>query len=385
VFDPDAAIERGCALHERAVAFRAQGDPLRARRACLQARSLFEKASGRSHPDVANVLLELAGSDLDLGMLADATRAVDRAMAILAPLARRMRGDIDIARLLVQALVRKGEVLVARGAYREAERPCKQAIAVAEDAIEADEDIAFALNALGVVYKYTSRFRDAELLYRRALALTVRARGRSDPSVASILHNLGGLEHARGRFARAEPYARRSVAIRERALGLNHPQVAADIAALAAILDGRGKREEAETLLRRAIAIFMDALGKEHFERATGRSVPPLHAGHTHPTQSAGRRAPDSGADLDELRDITTSSRQDQRGRDALQARPRNLSVDSWDQEPRDDGLCGPPRHPPRRGVTSMITARPSGGETNRSSTFIDQFAAIEQHVRALR
>jgi tetratricopeptide (TPR) repeat protein len=266
VFDLDSAIDRGCALHARAVALRAQGKPVGARRACLQARALFEKASGRSHPDVANVLLDLAGAYLELGKLPDAARAVDRAMAILAPLARPMRGDIDIARLRVQAFVRQSEVLVARGAYLKAERPCKQAIHVAEVEIKADEDIAFALNALGVVYKYTSRFDEAEPLYRRALALTVRARGRSDPEVASILHNLGGLEHSRGRFARGEPYARRSVAIRERALGPIHPQVAADIAALAAILDGRSKRKEAETLLRRAIDIFARTLGKDHFE-----------------------------------------------------------------------------------------------------------------------
>jgi tetratricopeptide (TPR) repeat protein len=258
--------DRACALHERAVTFRAAGNAAGARRACLQAIALFERASGRSHPDVANVLLELAGAELDLGKLADAARSVTRATTILAPLARTLRGDIDIARLRVQALVRKSELQVARGAYRSAEAPCKQAIRIAENEIKVDEDIAFALNALGVVYKYTSRFDEAEPIYRRALALTVRTRGRSDPEVASILHNLGGLEHSRRRFARAEPYARRSVAIRERALGPDHPTVAADVAALAAILDGRGKREEAEALLRRAIDTFARTLGKQHFE-----------------------------------------------------------------------------------------------------------------------
>ena len=266
MLDLDSVSDRACALHERAVSLRAEGEVAAARRACRQAVALFEKASGRSHPDVANALLELAGAERDLGRLGDAARSAARAAKILAPFARSMRGNIDIARLRVQALVRQSEILVARGAYGAAEAPCKQAIRIAENEIKADEDIAFALNALGIVYKYTSRFDEAEPIYRRALALTIRSRGRSDPEVASILHNLGGLEHSRGRYARAEPYARRSVAIRERALGPDHPSVAADTAALAAILDGRGKREEAEALLRRAIDVFARTLGKQHFE-----------------------------------------------------------------------------------------------------------------------
>ena len=92
--------------------------------------------------------------------------------------------------------------------------------------------------------------------------------GPDHPEVASIYHNLGGLEHARGRYRRAEPLARRAVAIREQALGPDHPAVAADIVALAAVLDGQGKFDASVPLYHRALAIFEATFGPDHYDIA---------------------------------------------------------------------------------------------------------------------
>ena len=103
------------------------------------------------------------------------------------------------------------------------------------------------LNGLGVVYKYTGRFDDAERVYRRALTLAEMLRPANTQQLADLYHNLGGLAHARGRFAEAEPLARSAVELRLRALGEQHPSVAADRAALAGILGPIGHALEAET------------------------------------------------------------------------------------------------------------------------------------------
>ncbi len=119
-----------------------------------------------------------------------------------------------------------------------------------------DPGLAEALNALGIVYKYTGRFGEAEVLYVRALAILEVAGQGETPAAAAIHHNIGGARHGHGDYAAAEAPARRAVAINEKALGSDHLTTACDRAALAPILDGMGRHEEAEALLRQALVTF---------------------------------------------------------------------------------------------------------------------------------
>jgi tetratricopeptide (TPR) repeat protein len=253
--------DRACALHERGMALRDAGRPAAAIRACARALALFEQHSGRRHPDVANVLVELAGAAHDLGRYEDALAHARRALGILKPL----RGEVDFERIRASAHAQMGHTFVAQGKYARAEKACLAALAVARAELPADEVPTFS-NGLAIVYKYLARYADASRLYKDALRRTERARGPRHPALASILHNLGGLEHARGRFARAEPYARRGLAIRKSSVERGHPDIAADEAALAAILHGMARFREAERLFRGAIRLFERTLGKQHFE-----------------------------------------------------------------------------------------------------------------------
>ena len=108
-----------------------------------------------------------------------------------------------------------GLIAIGRGRYEDAERALLAAIAGAEADFGANAiETGTALNALGMVFKYSGRFDEGVDLYRRALQILERGVGAEHPDVASIYHNLGGLEHARRNFAEAEPYARRSVELR---------------------------------------------------------------------------------------------------------------------------------------------------------------------------
>ena len=117
-------------------------------------------------------------------------------------------------------------------------------------------ELAGALNALGIVCKYTGRFSEGEGHYVRALAI-LEVNGEAEmPLAAAVHHNIGGIRHARGDYAGAESPARHAVAINEQALGHDHPVTAADRAALAPILDALARHDEAEELLRQALATF---------------------------------------------------------------------------------------------------------------------------------
>jgi tetratricopeptide (TPR) repeat protein len=165
----------------------------------------------------------------------------------------------------VRALHARGARLLQAGRYREAEALLRKAIAVGERAFGPDHaELSGPLNDLAVSYKYLARFVDAGPLYQRALRITQRTLGPDHPDVATIYHNLGGLEHAAGNWSRGEPFARRAVRLRVRALGRSHPDVAADLTALAALLDRQEKNDEAERLYRRALRILERAHGPRH-------------------------------------------------------------------------------------------------------------------------
>ena len=106
-----------------------------------------------------------------------------------------------------------------RGDYAEAYGLLLQAVGEAEREHGMDSrELAGALNALGIVCKYTGRFSEGENHYVRALAiLEVHGEGQT-PLAAAVHHNIGGIRHARGDYAGAESPARHAVAINERAL-----------------------------------------------------------------------------------------------------------------------------------------------------------------------
>src|SRR5262249_32131639 len=107
-------------------------------------------------------------------------------------------------------------------------------------------------------------YADAELLYKRALAIREKALGRDHPDVATVLHNLSRLYDDQHRYADAAPMAQRALAIWEEAFGPDHPDLATALSGLASLYGKQGRHAEAERLLRRALAIQERALGRDH-------------------------------------------------------------------------------------------------------------------------
>jgi tetratricopeptide (TPR) repeat protein len=79
--------------------------------------------------------------------------------------------------------------------------------------------------------------------------------GQGHPAVAIALNNLADLHGAQGEYAEAELLYRRSLAILESALGPEHPDVARSLETLSKLYRVMGRAEDAKELAERAAAI----------------------------------------------------------------------------------------------------------------------------------
>jgi tetratricopeptide (TPR) repeat protein len=234
-----------------------------AEQTAVEATSLARRGSDGAA--LAETLAERGAARLELARFSEAKADFQEAARLVSALPP----GLAINRTRFMTRVGLGGIARDRGLYAEAEAELRRAIADAErDFGDAALERAWALNGLGMVFKYAGRFDEALELYKRALVILVAAVGGQHPDVASIYHNLGGLEHARARYDEAEPHARRSTEIRRAAIGADHPAVAEDEAAHASILFALGRDDEAEPLLRHGIAVLTRALGPNHPEVA---------------------------------------------------------------------------------------------------------------------
>ncbi len=152
-----------------------------------------------------------------------------------------------------------------RGRHAEAATYLERVLAAgASDPSISDDDRATTLNNLGLVYRETARFDDAERRLVEAGEIFERLYGGDHPSLASVLNNLGLVYRSRGRYGAAETVYERALDIRERALGENHPNTAQSLANLAVVRQAQGRFDEAEDLLSRSLAIREIVLGPDH-------------------------------------------------------------------------------------------------------------------------
>ena len=154
------------------------------------------------------------------------------------------------ARLLNQA----GYYLYERGRYREAEPLLQRALAIQEQELGASHpDTAQSLNNLAGLYDRQGKYVEAEPLYQRALAIREQELGASHPDTAQSLNNLAELYRVQGKYVEAEPLYQRALAIKEQELGANHPSTATNLNNLALLYYAQGKDAEAEPLVTASV------------------------------------------------------------------------------------------------------------------------------------
>jgi tetratricopeptide (TPR) repeat protein len=162
-----------------------------------------------------------------------------------------------------------GYYLHERGRYREAEPLHQRALAIYERQLGPEHPLtAQSLNNLALLYRLQGKYEQAEPLFQRALAIREQQSGPEHPDTAHSLNNLAALYRAQGKYEQAEPLHQRALSIRERQLGPDHPDTAQSLNSLAMLYDNQGKYEQAEPLYQRALAIREQQLGPEHPDTA---------------------------------------------------------------------------------------------------------------------
>ncbi len=158
-----------------------------------------------------------------------------------------------------------------RGQYKEAEPLYKQALAIDEKSFGPDHlEIATDLNNLAELYRQQGKLADAEPLFKQALAIRQQALGPDHPYVAISLNNLAFLYNTQGKLTAAEPLFKQALAVFEEAFGPDHLYVANSLNNLAFLYKQQGRLDDAEPLFKQALAIRQQALGPNHPDVATG-------------------------------------------------------------------------------------------------------------------
>ncbi len=164
-----------------------------------------------------------------------------------------------------QLLDRTATYLQDSAQYAEAELFYKRALAIKENNLGLEHpDTAFTLSNLAGLYRDQARYMEAEPLCKQALAIYEHTLGAEHPDTAFILHNLARLYRDQAKYMEAEPLYKQALAIYENTLSPNHPDIATTLHNFAGLYRDQGKYVEAEPLYKRALAIRESQLGSDH-------------------------------------------------------------------------------------------------------------------------
>jgi tetratricopeptide (TPR) repeat protein len=149
----------------------------------------------------------------------------------------------------------------------------KKAVSAFEEAIDrqTSESVnrAQSLNELANLFKFSSRYQDAESLFKRALSIREKEFGLESIEAATSLNDIGELYAAMGRYQEAELLLKRSFNIREQQLGIDDPDTAMSINNLAMLYEDMGSYQDAESRYKQVLSIREQQLGSDHPDTAS--------------------------------------------------------------------------------------------------------------------
>lgn len=131
-----------------------------------------------------------------------------------------------------------------------------------------DPRLGSTLNGLGLVYHSRGKYRDAERVYLRALAISLKVYGSGSLDVANVSMNLGTSYFDDALYARGEPYFRNAWWIFNRSLGPDSVKTARAIFQLGETYRNLKQFAAATPLLKQAADIRERVLGLTNPETA---------------------------------------------------------------------------------------------------------------------
>ncbi len=237
--------------------YRKLGDLPRAEKLFESALARRQEIPGRS----ADVVESMAGLAL---LRADQAR-LDEAE-------RRGRQALDLSRsslpaghpMIALTTESLGRILEEKGDYAAAIPLLEDAVRQRSSPSSSASDLAGSLYELANAYFYAGRYREAEALNLRVLALNRTIYGDRHPRVAEVLVNLGAIQQDLGNYSEAERFHRESLDITRRFFGEAHYRTAAGFTMVARALVFQKRYDDAVPLLKEAVSIQERVFGPVH-------------------------------------------------------------------------------------------------------------------------
>jgi len=252
------------AAHNLAVSYQLSGNYAAA--AKLHEESLASKRAslGAEHRLTLVAMRSLASSYRETGRLAESARVATEALAI----SRRVVGALPDTAGIINELARTKKAL---GNLREAEQLFREALAMRVQSGGARSQTTLVTkNDLAGVLHAQRRYEEAERLFQETLAERKKLFGDQHPSTLNTMSDLGAMYASQRKYAQAEALLSKVVDARRKALGSEHPNTLRAMRELASVLREQGRFADSRTLLDSVLAV-VSALS-EKGERISGLS-----------------------------------------------------------------------------------------------------------------
>ncbi len=218
----------------------------------------LRRRNGPDGADVGTVLVDLALLRVDQAKLDEAERFAREGLAIVQ--AGSAAGGSDVAR----ATAALGQVMEARGKYREAITAAETAVRLYSAAGGVTAELTSALGQLADAHYYLGEHDRADTINARVLENNRTLYGPDHPRVADVLINLGASQTDRGRYGEAQGYYRPALAALTAFYGADHFRTASAMTMLGRALVYQRSFDEGVPLLERALAIQERVHGPVH-------------------------------------------------------------------------------------------------------------------------
>ncbi len=256
-----AADRVGSCLNGLAAVHRDRGDLDESVEMLERALVLYQRVHGDEHELSAIVANNLAGAYVAVGRIADARRASDRSINVLAKVVEneQVQKDKTLRRgkqnQFARALEIRARILDLQGEDEVALRTWEAVVQHQTKALGVHVAVAKTCARVAALYRRRGDYDRASVLAQRALEIFGEVLGKEHATVARLLNNAGAIARARGDLEPARELLERSLALMEKGLAPDHADLAPVLANLAWVHEDAGEAADAEPVLARALSI----------------------------------------------------------------------------------------------------------------------------------
>jgi serine/threonine protein kinase/tetratricopeptide (TPR) repeat protein len=220
------------------------GRPAEAEAMYRRALELSQQLHGPDHPEVAQVMNNLAVTLVSWDKLEEAEPLYRKALTI-----RKSRlGEKDLS--VAETLGNLSFLLRREFRLEEAEAAIREALTIQQAKLGDSPEVAESLRGLGAVLWRQKKLPEAEAKMLEGLALQTKLMGPDDPVVSDMTEDVGLVLEEQGRHADAEKTLEEALAARRRLFGDTHRDTLSCMVSLVYTLLAEGKYAQAEPLAR---------------------------------------------------------------------------------------------------------------------------------------